>query len=161
MVSFIDGGMDEPSPPLKVKVKGVYALQTGGDLVAPVVLLEDEVSRIVPVFVGLAEAISIHQALAGVVSPRPTTHDLFVSTLESVGARVSGVLIDDLDGGVYYARLSVSIDSVEREVDARPSDGMALALRSGAPITIQEKVVLESAMDRKNLDDLKGIENYL
>jgi bifunctional DNase/RNase len=161
MVSFIDDGMDEPSHPLKVKVKGVYALQAGGDMVAPVVLLVDEASRIVPVFVGLAEAISIHQALSGVVSPRPTTHDLFISTLESVGARISGVLIDDLDGGVYYARLSVSIDSVEREVDARPSDGMALALRSGAPITIQEKVVLESTMEKKDLNDLKGIENYL
>ncbi len=153
--------MEEPSPPLKVKVKGVYALQAGGDLVAPVVLLEDEASRLVPVFVGLSEAISIHQALSGAVSPRPTTHDLFVSTLESLDARISRVLIDDLDGGVYYARLSVSIDSVEREVDARPSDCMALALRSGAPIHIQEKVVLESSMDRKDLDDLKGIENYL
>jgi bifunctional DNase/RNase len=152
---------EEPSPPLKVKVKGVYAVQAGGDLVAPVVLLEDEASRIVPVFVGLSEAISIFQALSGSVSPRPTTHDLFVSTLESLGARVSGVLIDDLDGGVYYARLSVSIDSVEREVDARPSDGMALALRSGAPITIQERVAVESSMDRKDLDDLRGIENYL
>jgi bifunctional DNase/RNase len=153
--------MEVPSPPLKVKVKGVYALQAGGDLVAPVVLLEDDVSRIVPVFVGLSEAISIFQALSGSVSPRPTTHDLFVSTLESLGASIAGVLIDDLDGGVYYARLSVSIDSVEREVDARPSDCMALALRSGAPITIQEKVVLESSMDRKDLDNLKGIENYL
>jgi hypothetical protein len=150
-----------PSPPLKVKVKGVYAIHASGDMVAPVVLLEDEASRIVPVFVGLSEAISIFQALSGQVSPRPTTHDLFVSTLDSLGARIAGVLIDDLDDGVYYARLSVSIDSVEREVDARPSDCMALALRSGAPITIQEKVVLESSMDRKNLDDLKGIENYL
>ena len=160
-MSTTDGSMEDPSSPLKVKVKGVYALQAGGDLVAPVVLLEDEASRIVPVFVGLSEAISIFHALSGSVSPRPTTHDLFVSTLESLGASISGVLIDDLDGGVYYARLSVSIDSVEREVDARPSDCMALALRSGAPITIQEKVVLESSMDRKDLDDLKGIENYL
>lgn len=153
--------MEEQSPPLKVKVKGVYAVHAGGDMVAPVVLLEDEASRIVPVFVGLSEAVSIYQALSGMVSPRPTTHDLFVSTLENLGASITGVLIDDLDGGVYYARLSVSIDSVEREVDARPSDCMALALRSGAPITIQEKVVVESAMDRKDLDDLKGIENYL
>ncbi|HPJ31141.1 MAG TPA: bifunctional nuclease family protein, partial [Methanothrix sp.] len=103
--------MEEPSPPLKVKVKGVYAIHAGGDVVAPVVLLEDEALRIVPVFVGLSEAISIYQALSGSVSARPTTHDLFVSTLESLGARIAGVLIDDLDGGVYYARLSVSIDS--------------------------------------------------
>ncbi|MGC9515600.1 bifunctional nuclease family protein [Methanocrinis sp.] len=153
--------MEEPSPPLKVKVKGVYAVHAGGDMVAPVVLLEDETSRIVPVFVGLSEAISIYQALSGTVSPRPTTHDLFVSTLDNLGASITGVLIDDLDGGVYYARLSVSIDSVEREVDARPSDCMALALRSGAPITIQERVVIESSMNGKDLDDLKGIENFL
>jgi len=55
----------------------------------------------------------------------------------------------------------VSIDSVEREVDARPSDCIALALRSGAPISIQEKVVIESSMERKDLDSLRGIENYL
>lgn len=153
--------MEEPSPPLKVKVKGVYAIHAGGDVVAPVVLLEDEAFRIVPVFVGLSEAISIYQALSGSVSARPTTHDLFVSTLESLGARIAGVLIDDLDGGVYYARLSVSIDSVDREVDARPSDCMALALRSGAPITIQQKVVAESAMDKRDLENLRGIEDYL
>ncbi len=153
--------MEEPSPPLKVKVKGVYAIHAGGDVVAPVVLLEDEALRIVPVFVGLSEAISIYQALSGSVSARPTTHDLFVSTLESLGARIAGVLIDDLDGGVYYARLSVSIDSVDREVDARPSDCMALALRSGAPITIQQKVVAESAMDKRDLENLRGIEDYL
>lgn len=153
--------MEYPSPPLKVEVKGVYALQAAGDLVAPVVLLEDEASRIVPVFVGLSEAISIHQALSGAVSPRPTTHDLFVSTLESLGAKIKGVLIDDLEGGVYFARLSVSIDSVEREVDARPSDCIALALRSGAPISIQEKVVKESSMERKDLESLRGIDDYL
>lgn len=153
--------MEDPSPPLKVEVKGVYTLQAAGDLVAPVVLLEDEASRIIPVFVGLSEAISIHQALSGAVSPRPTTHDLFVSTLDSLGAKIGGVLIDDLDAGVYYARLSISIDSVEREVDARPSDCIALALRSGAPITIQERVAIESSMERKELEDLKGIEGYL
>jgi len=153
--------MEEPSPPLKVKVKGVYALHAGGDLVAPVVLLEDEASRIVPVFVGLTEAISIYSALSGSISPRPTTHDLFISTLDSLGARITGMVIDDLDGGVYYARLSVSIDSIVREVDARPSDGMALALRAKAPITIQEKVAVQSAMDKKDLESLKGIESYL
>lgn len=153
--------MKEPSPLLRVKVKGVYALHAGGDLVAPVVLLEDEASRIVPVFVGLSEAISIYSALSGSVSSRPTTHDLFVSTLESLGARITGLVIDDLEGGVYYARLSVSLDSVVREVDARPSDGMALALRAKAPIAIQETVAVQSAMDRKDLEKLKGIENYL
>jgi len=153
--------MEEPSPLLKVRVKGVYALHAGADLVAPVVLLEDEASRIVPVFVGLSEAISIYSALSGAVSPRPTTHDLFISTLESLGARIAGVVIDDLEGGVYYARLSVSIDSGVREVDARPSDGMALALRANAPIAIQERVAVQSAMERKDLEKLKGIENYL
>jgi len=68
--------------PVPVRVKGVYIAESEGSSPAPVVLLEDEKSRIVPIFVGLSEAISIHHALSGELSPRPMTHDLFISVLE-------------------------------------------------------------------------------
>jgi len=146
---------------VSVKVNGVYVVEAEGGFAAPVVLLEDEAYRIVPIFVGLSEAISIHKALSGETSPRPTTHDLFISALECLNAEITDVLIDDLDGGIYYARLSVSIDSVGREIDARPSDCLALALRADTPIQIRENVVLESCVDRNELENLKDIENYL
>ncbi len=146
---------------IPVKVMGVYVVKSKEGFAAPVVLLGDESSRIVPIFVGLSEAVSINQALSGEISPRPTTHDLFISTLESFNAKVTHVLIDDLDEGIYYARLIVVFDFVEREIDARPSDCLALALRSGATIQMYEKVISESCVDKSTLEDLKEIGQYI
>ena len=147
--------------PVPVKVKGVYIAEATGSSPAPVVLLEDDKSRIVPIFVGLSEAISIHHALLGELSPRPMTHDLFISVLETLEACILKVLIDDLDGGIYYARLSIKNDSKESEIDARPSDCLALALRAKAPIEIQEKVILESSISKSDMEKLMSIENFL
>jgi hypothetical protein len=151
----------ETAVPVKVKVKGVYIADSQGTSPAPVVLLEDENSRIVPIFVGLSEAISIYHALSGELSPRPMTHDLFISVLENLKASIKKVLIDDLDGGVYYARLSIEKDSEESDIDARPSDCLALALRVKAPIEVQEKVVCESNISKADIEKLIGLENFL
>jgi bifunctional DNase/RNase len=147
--------------PVPVKVKGVYIAESSGSSPAPVVLLEDDQSRIIPIFVGLSEAISIHHALLGELSPRPMTHDLFISVLEALEASILKVLIDDLEGGIYYARLSIKNGSKESEIDARPSDCLALALRARAPIEIQEKVILESSISKSDADKLMNIENFL
>jgi bifunctional DNase/RNase len=144
-----------------VKVKGVYIANSGGSSPAPVVLLEDEKARIVPIFVGLSEAISIYHALSGELSPRPMTHDLFISVLENLKARIDKVLIDDLEGGIYYARLSIKKDSENSEIDARPSDCLALALRAKAPIEVQEKVVSESSITKSDIEKLIALENFL
>ncbi|MHC1631413.1 MAG: bifunctional nuclease family protein [Methanotrichaceae archaeon] len=147
--------------PVLVKVKGVCIAEADGGIHAPMVILEDESGRIVPLFVGLSEAISIYLACTGKISPRPTTHDLFVSTLERLNAKITNVLIDDLRDGVYYAMLTVSIDSVEQNIDARPSDCMALAIRSNAPIYMQESVIVDSCVDKSKLGLLKDIESYI
>ena len=147
--------------PVPVRVKGVYIAESEGSSPAPVVLLEDENARIVPIFVGLSEAISIHHALSGELSPRPMTHDLFISVLECLSASITNVLIDDLDAGIYYARLTVKSDGKQSEIDARPSDCLALALRSRAPIEVQEKVVLESSISKSDVEKLVSIDNYL
>ena len=147
--------------PVPVRVKGVYIAESDESNPAPVVLLEDERSRIVPIFVGLSEAISIHHALTGELSPRPMTHDLFISVLEFLSASITGVLIDDLDGGIYYARLTIRSDGRQSEIDARPSDCLALALRSRAPIEVQERVVADSSISKSDMEKLSEIENYL
>ncbi len=151
-------GMETPVP---VRVKGVYIADSQDSSPAPVVLLEDEKERIVPIFVGLSEAISIYHALSGELSPRPMTHDLFISVLESLSASITNVLIDDLDGGIYYARLTVKADSRQSEIDARPSDCLALALRAKAPIEIQEKVLAEAGISKSDVEKLTSIENFL
>jgi hypothetical protein len=71
------------------------------------------------------------------------------------------VLIDDLDAGIYYARLTIKSESKQSEIDARPSDCLALALRSRAPIEVQEKVVQESKISKSDVEKLISIENYL
>ena len=147
--------------PVPVRVKGVYIAESEGSAPVPVVLLEDEASRIVPIFVGLSEAVSIHHALSGELSPRPMTHDLFISVLECLSASITNVLIDDLDGGIYYARLTVKADSRQSEIDARPSDCLALALRAKAPIEIQEKVLAEAGISKSDVEKLTSIENFL
>lgn len=147
--------------PVPARVKGVYIAESSGCTPAPVVLLEDEKARIVPIFVGLSEAISIYHALSGELSPRPMTHDLFISVLDSLKANIIKVLIDDLEGGIYYARLSIKNDDQQSEIDARPSDCLALALRAKAPIEIQEKVVNESSISKNDMEKLISIENFI
>ena len=157
-MSEVGDAMEAPVP---VRVKGVYIAESEGSSPAPVVLLEDDRARIVPIFVGLSEAISIHHALSGELSPRPMTHDLFISVLECLSASIINVLIDDLDQGVYYARLTLKSERGQNEIDARPSDCLALALRSHAPIEVQEKVVQESSISKSDVDKLTSIDNYL
>jgi len=147
--------------PVPVRVKGVYIAESERNSPAPVVLLEDEKARIVPIFVGLSEAISIHHALLGELSPRPMTHDLFMSVLECLSASITNVLIDDLDGGIYYARLTIKSESTQNEIDARPSDCLALALRAKAPIEVQEKVLQDSSISKGEVEKLISIDNYL
>jgi len=155
--------MDEDvmAAPVPVRVKGVYIAESEGSAPVPVVLLEDEMARIVPIFVGLSEAVSIHHALSGELSPRPMTHDLFISVLECLSASITNVLIDDLEAGIYYARLTIKSESRQSEIDARPSDCLALALRSRAPIEVQEKVVRESSISKSDVEKLVSIDNYL
>jgi uncharacterized protein len=160
-MSAQDETMDVDVAPVPVRVKGVYIAESQGNSPAPVVLLEDEKARLVPIFVGLSEAISIYHALSGELSPRPMTHDLFISVLESLGASITNVLIDDLDGGIYYARLTIKGNSNQSEIDARPSDCLALALRAKAPIEVQEKVVSETGISKTDMEKLTSIENFL
>ena len=152
---------DVMEAPVPVRVKGVYIAESERSSPAPVVLLEDEKGRIVPIFVGLSEAISIHHALLGELSPRPMTHDLFISVLECLSTCITNVLIDDLDGGIYYARLTIKSDSSQNEIDARPSDCLALALRAKAPIEVQEKVIQDSSISKSDVEKLTSIDNYL
>jgi hypothetical protein len=111
--------------------------------------------------VGLSEAISIHHALSGELAPRPMTHDLFISALESLSASITNALIDDLDGGIYYARLTIKNDSRKNEIDARPSDCLALALRAKASIEVRERVVADASISKSDAEKLTSIENYL
>ena len=104
---------------------------------APVVLLEDRAHTVaLPIWIGPAEAQAIAMRLEGVAAPRPMTHDLMKDVLEQLGVDLQKVVISELREDTYRARLFLRSKSREIEVDSRPSDAIALALRFGRPIFV-------------------------
>ncbi|MFN3603649.1 MAG: bifunctional nuclease domain-containing protein [Leptonema sp. (in: bacteria)] len=102
--------------------------------------------EVVPIFIGPLEAYSISNELQGIKNPRPNTHDLMVKTLHQLGARLLRVIINDIVGNIFYAILVLQMEDRIIEIDARPSDSVALAIRVGCPIFMHKKVFQESAV---------------
>ena len=112
-----------------------------------VVILKDvERDRYLPIWIGAWEASAIAMRLQGVSAERPLTHDLFISAMAELGARVDRVVISDLADETYHARLFLVRDGTEVEVDARPSDALALAVRAEASIFAAEEVLDQAAL---------------
>ena len=106
-----------------------------------IVLKEKEGNRMLPVVIGIAEVHAIKLKLSGVKPPRPLTHDLLLSVIENVGGKLQKVLIDRLHNNTFYAKLFLGLNGKEIQIDARPSDSVALALRAGVPIYVEEEVL--------------------
>ena len=128
-----------------VDIVGVFLDIDAG---SSVVLLGDgdRPARVLPIMVGLAEADAIARAAAGVVPPRPGTHDLIVALLDLLDAQLEEVAITELRDGTFYAELFVESASGLEAIDARPSDGLALAVRAGAPIVVTTALFDEAAV---------------
>ena len=97
--------------------------------------------KILPIWIGPSEALSIAQALTGTPAPRPMTHDLFHDVLRGLGAFVYRVYIDRLENSTYYAKCGLLAGDKKTDFDSRPSDAIALALRFKAPIFISESLL--------------------
>ncbi len=119
-----------------------------------VVILKDDVNnKWLPIVVGNTEAQAIALQLENVSPPRPLTHDLIKSLLESVKAKISRVVVSDLRENTYYAVLSMKLNGQSTDIDARPSDAIALALRMHAPIFVSDEVMSKASVDDKEIDD--------
>ncbi len=142
-----------------VNVRGVYFVST---ITGPqaVVFLSDNGDRMVPIYIGPAEAISIDIALRKETTPRPMTHDLVKSIMENFGIGIDRIIIDDLDEQVFYARLMLRNGAREIEIDARPSDCIALAVRSEARIFIEQGILDKVSIDRKDIEAAGNIEDF-
>ena len=126
----------------EVKVQGVFAHQDQGTIANHFVLLRDNRGRRVPIFVGQFEAWAISLALEGDAPDRPFTHDLIRLLLERLDATIERVVIDDLWNETFYAKIGLVKPGGETmDIDARPSDAIALALRVRAPIYMAETVL--------------------
>jgi bifunctional DNase/RNase len=109
-----------------------------------VILREKDSERYLPIWIGPAEADAITIKLQGIIPPRPLTHDLLESVINKLGARVKSVIVSDLQNDTFYARLVLDANGEPLELDSRPSDAMAIAIRADAPIYVEE-VVLDRA----------------
>ena len=106
-----------------------------------VVLKETDTDRYLPIWIGPFEADAITIQLQGVQVPRPLTHDLIKSFIRELGVKVSHVLVSELRNDTFFARIVVDVDGNSMEIDSRPSDAIALAVRVGAPIFVSEQVM--------------------
>jgi bifunctional DNase/RNase len=123
---------------------------------APLVLLRehDEPHRVLPIFIGPVEAAAIALALGNETPPRPLTHDLLATLVDTAQARVERVEVTELRDGTFLADLALSGPTGERRVDSRPSDAIALALRVDAPLYVASAVLDEAgALLAETLDE--------
>jgi bifunctional DNase/RNase len=121
---------------------------------SPILLLKDDgVQRALPVWIGMYEANAIATCLSGLESPRPMTHDLLYNMITQAGYKVSRVVITELKDTTFYAVVYLSSNSGDIELDSRPSDAVALAVRSEAPIFVMEDILDRSAVDMSTIEE--------
>ena len=114
-----------------------------------IVLKEKEGTRQFPIVIGFLEASSIKMKLSGLQVPRPMTHDLLVATINGLDAKLEKLVIDKLVDNTFHAKLMIKAsDGKMRIIDARPSDGIALAVRAGAQIFVEEEVLDKAAFSK-------------
>ncbi len=131
---------------VELEVKNVALVRSEGGVGMMVILKERFGSRHLPIIVGPFEGKAISMALSGETFSRPLTHDLLYNVVETLGAKIEKVVINDLVDGTFYARLILSREGETYSIDARPSDAMVLALKAGAPI-FASSTVMDSASE--------------
>jgi uncharacterized protein len=119
-----------------------------------VILKQSERDRYLPIWIGPSEANAIAMRLQGLSAERPLTHDLLVSVLAALGASVSRVVVTHVTEGTFHARLYLESSSGdESEVDSRTSDAIALAVRTGSPIYVDERVLDEAGVEPDSTEE--------
>jgi bifunctional DNase/RNase len=137
----------DPNDELQVEIKGLM-LDPSSNI--PIVILRDLGSQLfLPIWIGVFEANAIALRLEGVEPPRPLTHDLLRSVIEQLGGRIGKIVISDLRESTFFAMIHVQSTDHHVTIDARPSDAIALALRTGSPI-----FVLRSVLEKAQAVDL-------
>ncbi len=118
-----------------------------------VVILKDDVNgRWLPIVVGNTEAQAIALQLEHITPPRPLTHDLIKNLLDSIEVKIARVVVNDLRENTYYALISLKLNGTQTDIDARPSDAIALALRMKAPIFVADEVMKKASVNDKETE---------
>lgn len=128
---------------IEVQVNGLFLTQNQA---SGVILKELYGDRALPIIIGEYEAQSIALGLENIQPPRPITHDLLVNVLESLGAALESVVVTDLKNNTYYAILKLNHHGQSLEIDSRPSDAIAIAVRKNVPIYVSEDVMIRASI---------------
>jgi bifunctional DNase/RNase len=146
---------------VEMKIKGLMIDPVSN---MPIIILKDPSGdQVLPIWVGIFEANAIAMQLEKIVSPRPMTHDLLRNVIEGLEARVDRVVITDLKENTFFALIHVTRNGQQLAIDARPSDAMALALRSEVPILVEETVLEKSSVsgEESGSDETERLRKWL
>ncbi len=150
---------------IKLMIKG-FAYDVSG---SPIILLTDEEEeKVLPLWIGMLEAHSIALAVEGTDLPRPMTHDLILNICKLFNAAISEIIITDLRDNTFYSTIYISTETEIIPMDARPSDAIALAIRSSAPIYLKNELAdnmlsISELIDeetRKELDKIFNMKDF-
>jgi len=137
---------------IEVKINGLFLTQSQA---SGVILKELSGDRTLPIIIGEFEAQSIALGLENIKPPRPITHDLILSVLETLGAKIERVVVTELKNNTYYAVIHIRRKMKLYEVDSRPSDAIALAVRENVPIFVEEEVMDKGAYTPEEIQDVE------
>jgi len=150
---------------MQASIDAVRVAGTPQGPVPVVVLAVEGEADIVPIFIGFEEATSIARGLEAEDIGRPLTHDLLLDVMEELGGRIDRVVVNEIEaredgrGGTYIADLHLQTPRGETVIDARPSDSLALAARTNAPIEVTDEVFADGRDDSEKFADLEDIRN--
>ena len=125
---------------------------------SPVVFLrniENQKKRLLPIWIGQSEAIAIHLQLKDELPPRPFAHDLMKNIIEALSATVDSIYVHSLKDRTFFALINLTVGQETLQIDARPSDSIALALRSNAPIFVEEEIIAKNSFAEDDLVEKK------
>lgn len=142
---------------IQVDIIGLSTSPSSGGAYA-LVLGEIDGNRRLPIIIGAFEAQAIALELEKIQPPRPMTHDLIRDLFDSVSADVTDILIDELREGTFFAKIRYTVGGAESQLDCRPSDAVALAVRVGAPIFVAPSVLDEAGIPTEEGDNLSPLE---
>lgn len=118
-----------------------------------VILKSTQQERYLFIWIAYPEAFAIAVELQGTTSPRPLTHDLLKNVITELGAKIVSIVISDLIDEIYYARIVLDVDGRHVEIDSRPSDAIALAVRAKTPIYVEESVLERAGVTLESGDE--------
>tara|TARA_Y100000593_G_scaffold74971_1_gene138177 strand:- start:704 stop:1183 length:480 start_codon:yes stop_codon:yes gene_type:complete len=146
---------------IKVELNSIR-LEESSD--TPVLLLLDpSTNKVLPIWIGTIEAVSIAYAQEGILHERPQTHDLLINIIEAMECSIQEVNISDIKDNTYFANIVLTTSNGNVTLSSRPSDAIAIALRSKINVTVNEDVFINNSIDilYENIDEIEEFKNFI